>query len=151
LFDLKNFSNTSIGTHFSLSGEIIQTTWSVVDMTGNISNTGSTVQVTWFLQELTGDDELFLKDTTFPSDNSGAIENTWVSYNSGDTWSSISSDQCPKMPTVDTCPSGQEKYIVSSSSTCWIYYSCRKIPSSSNGLSAQEKRKTENILQWFGN
>jgi hypothetical protein len=26
LFDLKNFSNTSIGTHFSLSGEIIQTT-----------------------------------------------------------------------------------------------------------------------------
>ena len=32
---------------------------------------------------------------------------------------------CPAMPTVDTCPEGQEKYPVYSSPECGAYYSCR--------------------------
>jgi len=151
LFDLKTFSNTTIWTHFPLSGDVVVTSWVVIDLTGTIESW--IVQDTWALQELTGTDELLLKDTSFSPEVSGAIVTTWVSYSSGTTWSSISSDRCPAMPTVDSCPSGQEKYIVYSSSVCWTYYSCKILPSSSNGLSAQaaqEKRRTESILQWFG-
>ena len=34
LYDLKTFSNTMIGTHFTLSGEVLATTGTVLDMTG---------------------------------------------------------------------------------------------------------------------
>lgn len=32
---------------------------------------------------------------------------------------------CPGMPTVDSCPTDQEKYLVFSSSDCGEYYACR--------------------------
>ena len=154
LFDLKKFSNTTVWTHFSLTGDVVVTTWVILDMTGSIESWAVeswTIQDTWALQELTSTDELLLKDTSFSPETSGVIVTTWMSYSSGTTWLSISSGRCPAMPTVDSCPSGQEKYVVYRSSLCWTYYSCRTLPSSSHGLSTQDKRKTENILQWFGN
>lgn len=36
LYDLKSFSNDTIGTHFSLSGEVLETTGVVLDLTGTI-------------------------------------------------------------------------------------------------------------------
>ena len=32
---------------------------------------------------------------------------------------------CPGMPTVDSCPSGQEKYVTYESRECGTYYACR--------------------------
>ena len=32
---------------------------------------------------------------------------------------------CPAMPTVDSCPAGQEKVVVFSSSECGTYYGCK--------------------------
>ena len=57
MYDLKSFSNEKIGTHFSLTGEVlILASWTVLDMTGTI------LEDTWILQEF-ADDELLFDDT----------------------------------------------------------------------------------------
>lgn len=60
------------------------------------------------------------------------------------------------MPTVNTCPTDQEKYVSYNSPECGIYYSCRaktittpttKTTTSSNGLSAKDIRDANAIDQ----
>ena len=68
LFDLKTFSNDKIGTHFSLSGEIIET-WVVLNMTGTV------LEDTWFLQEISGDEQLLLNDAELTQES---FTETWT-------------------------------------------------------------------------
>lgn len=63
LFDLKHFSNTTIGTHFSLSGESLVVTWTVLNLTGIV------IENTWVLQEITGNDELLVSDILFSEED----------------------------------------------------------------------------------
>lgn len=63
LYDVKSFSNDTLGTHFSLSGELLQSTWVILDSTGVL------VQDTWMMQEITGDDELLLENMELPAEN----------------------------------------------------------------------------------
>lgn len=63
LYDLKSFSNTTIGTNFSLNSKSLETTWTVLDITGTI------VEETWFFQEITGDEELLLNDMLLTEEN----------------------------------------------------------------------------------
>lgn len=147
LFDLKTFSNDKIGTHFILSGEVLVTTWTLVDTWVIIDTTGVVLNDTWIFQENTGD-ELLLNDTENMQNTGTALV--------VDTWT-ITQSPCPALPTVSSCPTGQEKYIVYSSSTCGVYYACKtktvsaKPSPSSHGLSTQDKNTTKTILQWFGN
>ena len=69
LFDLKTFSNDKIGTHFSLSGEIIET-WAVLNVTGTVS------EDMWFLQEISGDEQLLLNDAELTQES---FTETWTS------------------------------------------------------------------------
>jgi hypothetical protein len=155
LFDLKSFSNTRLGTHFVLTDEPLTTSWSSLTITWNaLSNT-------WILQE-TSDDELLFDDIFPPEDDSSTkSQTTWVLNDTlNDTSSTTSSTPCPAMPTVNSCPANQEKYVSYSSSACWEYYACRiktvtppsttvVTPSSTNGLSSQELRDLKNLLKNF--
>ncbi|MFA7298084.1 MAG: hypothetical protein WC010_00335 [Candidatus Absconditabacterales bacterium] len=141
LFDLKTFSNDKIGTHFSLSGEVITSTGVELDLTGTV------LDITGGLQELTGDEELLLNDMVLSDET---FTETGASVPSSD----IKETPCPAMSTVNSCPTGQEKYVTYSSSACGTYYACKKKPTtttSSNGLSAQDKRDAANLLGGFGN
>jgi len=111
LYDIKSLSNNTIGTHFALSGEVLVETWVVLDMTGII------LWDTWFLEEMSGDEQLLLNDAELPQD-------TGISLVEEVTWT-ISQTPCPAMPTVNSCPTNQEKYVSYTSSECGTYYSCR--------------------------
>ena len=134
LFDLKTFSNDKVWTHFSLSGQVIDSPSSAIETTGAVI-----AEDTWIFQEITGDEEeLLLNDSPLPQDTG-------------------TSTPCPAMPTVKTCPTGQEKYVSYSSPDCWTYYSCRtkttttttKTTTSSNGLSSKDKSDLNNLLKNF--
>ena len=138
LHDLKSFSNTNIGTHFSLTGEVIENTWINLDVTGTI------LESTWALQELTGDEELLLNDTQLSWENVDENIQTWT----------VVSTPCPAMPTVNSCPTGEEKYISYTSSTCGTYYACRTkttTSTSSHGLSHKDTQDAQTLLGNFGN
>lgn len=72
------------------------------------------------------------------------------------------------MPTVASCPSGQEKYVSFSSPECGTYYACKTVTttpktttttkttktttntsSSVDGLSTQDVRDLQNLLKNF--
>jgi hypothetical protein len=89
LRDLKSFSNTTIGTHFSLTNEVLQTTWT------NLEITGTVLEATWLLQELTGDDELLFND----------IDLSWENELPLLTWSSSSDSVEGTITTTSPIPS----------------------------------------------
>ncbi len=79
--------------------------------------TGVILDTTWFLQDSSGDEELLLSDAELPQDTgSSLVEHT--------TWT-VSTTPCPAMPTVNSCPTNQEKYVSYTSPECGTYYSCR--------------------------
>ncbi len=81
LLDIKTFSNTSFGTHFDLSGTILETSGVVLDTTWTVLD-ASGVSLLTTGQENTGD-ELLLSDvelstgqTTIPA--TGTIVSSWA-------------------------------------------------------------------------
>jgi len=144
LYDIKSFSNTTIGTHFSLSEEVLVETWVVLDMTGIVLGD------TWLLEEMSGDEQLLLNDAELPQD-------TGISLVEEVTWT-ISQTPCPAMPTVNSCPTNQEKYVSYTSPECWTYYSCRTKTTTpptpktiTKPSSSQNNRDTDNFLKNFWN
>lgn len=140
LSDLKTTSNDLFWTHFVIE-EMINVTWSLAPWSVD-SITGDITGETWSLQEMTWD-ELLLDDLSLIE----TVTTTW-------TTEVVTPEPCPSMPTVASCPSGQEKYISFSSTTCWTYYACKAkvtttLPKTSNGLTSQEKRDMENMLDSF--
>jgi len=93
LRDLKSFSNTTIGTHFSLTYEVLEVTWTNLDITGTV------IEVTWALQEFTGDEELLLNDTQLSWENELPLS-TWTSSSSDSVEGTITTTSpTPSSPT----------------------------------------------------
>jgi hypothetical protein len=137
LLDIKTFSNDTVGTHFSLSGEVAVVTWLVLDSSATLP------EITWSLVEITGDDELLLTDTELPQEPiSTWYSDTWYS----DTWwiesTGIVSSPSPVIIPPTPSPSPSTKPTTPTKTPT---------PSSSNGLSTQDKRDANLILQGFGN
>jgi hypothetical protein len=132
LLDIKTFSNDTVGTHFSLSGEVAVVTWLVLDSSATLP------EITWSLVEITGDEELLLTDTELSQE----IISTWYS----DTWwiesTGIVSSPSPVIIPPTPSPSPSTKPTTPTKTPT---------PSSSNGLSTQDKRDANLILQGFGN
>lgn len=144
LYDVKSFSNNTIGTHFSLSWWVLIETWVVLDTTGIVLDT------TWIIQDSSGDEELLLNDAELPQDTG-----IWLVDHI--TWT-ISQTPCPAMPTVSTCPTNQEKYVSYTSPECGTYYSCRTKTTTTTTpktttkpSSSQNNRDTDNFLKNFWN
>jgi len=88
LHDLESFSNTTIGTHFSLTGITIVTSWTVLAVTGEV------IENTWTLSS--GDDTLLLNDASLSQENFDTwIQETW-------TTSSTTTITPPTTPTKTT-------------------------------------------------
>lgn len=86
LFDLTTFSNDTLGTHFSLSGETLTQTWESLLVTGVL------LEETWALQEFTGDEELLLTDSEISgtlADDTAIVVSTWPILPSAITWTTI--------------------------------------------------------------
>ena len=99
LYDLKSFSNTTIGTHFS-TGTAIVVSWTELAVTGDV------IQETWVLQETTGGDELLLNDTWVAQENFDAKAST--------TWTVPSKTTPPTPKTTSPIPK------TTSSSSKWL-------------------------------
>jgi hypothetical protein len=127
LYDLKLSSNSTLGTQFPLSGEVIVTSWVVLDLTGVL------VEDTWALQEITGDEELLLSDfeLLLEDDRTWTVTTTWATSLPVSSWIVVP-QPLPVVPAKTvTTP--------------------KTIPSSSKTLSPQEQRDLANFLQNFGN
>jgi len=125
LLDIKTFSNDTIGTRFSLTGEVTVVTWMVLDLSGTVS------EITWSLVEITGDEQLLLTDTELSE-----TMNTWYSDTSGIVSTGIVSSTSTVVLPPTPLPSPVTK---------------PSTPASSNGLSTQDKRNANLIIQGFGN
>ncbi len=131
LLDIKTFSNDTIGTRFSLSGEVIVATWQVLDASGTLP------ELTWSLVEITGDDELLLTDTELSQEPITTwYSDTWYS----DTWWTQSTGSVSSPSTVIVPPTSSLSPSTKPAT-----------PTSSNGLSTKDKRDANLILQGFGN
>jgi len=135
LSDLKTFSNDTIGTHFSVDSVSISTTWSVFDVTGVVTTgvviTGVVItgmEQTWALQEIMGDDELMFESSFLQDDTTGMIT----------SWTIVSWTTVVFVPEAET-----PTRVIPSTTT--------KPTTSYKGLSTQDKRDMENILQGFWN
>jgi len=124
LYDLKSFSNNTIGTHFSLSGTTLLVTWTVIDITGTI------LQDTWGLQEITGDDELLLRDITLSQEN--------LDTGNDISWTTISGDALLDSPILSWTTT-----IIVSPPTTVIVPKKTPPPKNNNDL--------DHFLQNFGN
>jgi monoamine oxidase len=130
LSDLKTFSNDTIGTHFSVDSVSISTTWSVLDLTGVVT-TGVVItgmEQTWALQEIIGDEELMFESSLLQDNTTGMIA----------SWTTVSWTTVVFVPEAET-------------PTRTIPSTTTKPTTSYKGLSSQDKRDMENILQGFWN
>ena len=64
---------------------------------------------------------------------------------------------CPSIPTVDSCPKGEEKYVVFSSADCGVYYACRTAtaptatpPTLIGPPASEEDKTTPTIPEYIG-
>lgn len=129
LYDLKLSSNTTIGTQFLLTGEILDSSGLSLDVAEVV------VENTWILQDISDDEQLLLNDFEFLQEDiatgiyTTGIVSTWV----------ISVDSSAVAPLPQLVPP-----VISLQS---------KIPThtSSTLLSAQEKRDLNRFLQNFEN
>ena len=122
MYDLKSFSNDKIGTHFSLSGEVIAETWVVLDITGTV------LDDTWILEEMSGDEELLLNDSALPEES---FSETWTVS----VATAVVAPTPTPTPTSAPVPTSPKKPTTTSS----------------NWLSTQDKRDAESMLGGFGN
>lgn len=129
MYDLKLSSNTTIGTQFLLTGEILDSSGLSLDVAEVV------VENTWILQDISDDEQLLLNDFEFLQEDiatgiyTTGIVSTWV----------ISVDSSAVAPLPQLVPP-----VISLQS---------KIPThtSSTLLSAQEKRDLNRFLQNFEN
>jgi len=162
LYDLKTFSNDKIGTNFSLTTKALIVSWT--------TSTDTIIELTWNLSGIS-DEELLLNDMDFIATGNWKVSLSWATSTWTTTKTPSSKvvvttsatpplpeapvvvpkttvvpkkiTPCPAMPTVNSCPTGQEKYISYSSSACGTYYACRTktvTTSSPKGLSSQDVR-----------
>ncbi|MFA6256372.1 MAG: hypothetical protein WC606_04265 [Candidatus Absconditabacterales bacterium] len=96
LFDIKTFSNDKIGTHFSLSGEILIASGVVLDETGIV------LEETGALQELTGDEELLLNAAEFSGESLDTTNSTAGTNSKTQTTSSTTSTQTQTQTTTSS-------------------------------------------------
>lgn len=126
--DIKTFSNDTIGTHFSLNDQFVETTWTLLNMTGIL------LEDTWALQEITGDEDLLLNDMDLLEDTSNVV--------SPATWTTVTTSATPVVPSTTTTP----KVTPTPKTT-----TTPKKVSPAWGLSTQEKREMDQLLDGFGN
>lgn len=126
LYDLKSFSNDKIGTHFALTGDVVELTWTLVNMTGDILEDTWTLQNSW--------DDLFLEDSLLLEETSQ--EEPVIDIQTG------ADEQVPTTTATNTNTSttnvAKPKPTTQPKST-----------TSSNGLSNQDLRDLKNLLENF--
>jgi hypothetical protein len=125
LYDIKSFSNDKIGTHFALTGDVVELTWTLVDMTGDILEDTWTLQNSW--------DDLFLEDSLLLEETSQ--EDPVIDTQTG-------TDE--QVPTTTTNTSTTNVVKPSKPTTTQP-----KSTTSSNELSNQDLRDLKNLLENF--